>query len=511
MEKKPNMRTIRLLSAALAGAVLLSACGPAAEAPAGIGAPSRQFGQLRFEPCSLQGVGGGTTTEAQCARHEVPEDPARPQGRRIALNLAWLPATSQAGGSGDPVFFLAGGPGQAATEHAAVVNQALAEVRKQRDIVLIDQRGTGRSNPLACVDARGEPMELDQTAPSARDYAEFAQVCAASIAGRADPRLYTTTEAVADLEAVRAALRVEQVNLVGVSYGTRVAQQYAARHPQHTRTLVLDGVAPNDLVVGGEFAGTLEDALALQSAQCQRLPECRARFGTDMREQLRALMARLAAAPVQVEYRDPGTGASKREELTEHTVAGLAFAFSYAPQTASLLPLVLDEAARNRYGPLMSLAQMMSGEMAGQMTQGMQWSVVCAEDAPRYRARPGDAGTVLGAELATMFFAPCANWPAGSAPADFHAPLSSPVPALLLSGEIDPVTPPRYAERVLRGLPNGRHFELSGQGHNVFGIGCMPKLLGQFLESADAAALDAGCLDTVGYVPPFTSFNGWSP
>lgn len=504
------MRTIRLLPAALAAAALLSACAPPADAPVAATPATRSFGQIMFEPCSLQDASGGLATEAHCARYEVPEDRARP-GRRITLNLAWLPASSDGGGVGDPVFFLAGGPGQAATEHAAVVAMALAEVRKQRDIVLVDQRGTGKSNPLECRDAQGEPTRMDEQSPDAQDYARFARACAASLAGRADPRFYTTTEAVADLDAVRAALGVEQVNLVGVSYGTRVAQQYAARHPRHVRTLVLDGVAPNDLVVGGEFAGTLENALALQSAQCQQLPACKARFGTDMRAQLRAVMARLAAAPVQVEYRDPGTGKSRSDELTEHTVAGLAFAFSYAPQTASLLPLMLDEAVDGRYGPLMSLAQMMNDQMAGQMSRGMQWSVLCAEDARRHEPRAGDADTVLGAELATMFFAPCSAWPTATAPADFHVPLVSPVPALLLSGELDPVTPPRYGERVLQGLSHGRHFVLRGQGHNVLGAGCMPKLLGQFLESADAATLDATCLDSLDYVPPFVSFNGWSP
>lgn len=505
------MRMTGMLAAALAAATLLGACARDAAAPADGAPATRHFGQLDFEPCSLRGASGGLATPAYCARHEVAEDPAAEGGRRIALNVAWLPASSQGGGSDDPVFFLAGGPGQAATEHAATVVAALADVRKTRDIVLVDQRGTGQSNALACLDSDGEPMQLEQAAPTAQDYARFAGACAEALAERADPRLYTTTEAVADLESVRAALQVEQINLVGVSYGTRVAQQYAGRHPQHVRTMVLDGVAPNDLVVGGEFASTLEDALALQSAQCERLPECRARFGSDMRVQLRQVMASLEAAPVEVEYRDPATGQTKRDEVTGHTVAGLAFAFSYAPQTASLLPLMLDEAARGRYAPLMSLAQMMSGEMAGQMTQGMQWSVICAEDAPRHRARPGDADTVLGDELAAMFFAPCESWPTGTAPADFHAPLQSPLPVLLLSGEIDPVTPPRYAERVLQGLSNGRHFVLSGQGHNVLGVGCMPKLIGQFLESADPAALQADCLDAVTYVPPFVSFNGWAP
>ncbi|MDQ3289444.1 MAG: alpha/beta hydrolase [Pseudomonadota bacterium] len=505
------MRKTGTLAAALVVATLLGGCTGEAAGPAEVASATRHSGQMSFEPCSLESVGGGVATPAYCTRHEVPEDPAAEGGRRIALNVAWLPATSQGGASDDPVFFLAGGPGQAATEHAATVSAALADVRKTRDIVLVDQRGTGQSNALTCLDGDDKPMQMEQAAPTTADYARFAGACAQALAHRADPRLYTTTEAVADLESVRAALGVEQINLVGVSYGTRVAQQYAARHPQHVRTMVLDGVAPNDMVVGGEFASTLEDALALQSAQCKRLPECRERFGGDMRVQLREVIARLEAAPVEVEFRDPATGKARRDEVTKDTVAGLAFAFSYAPQTASLLPLMLDEAARGRYGPLMSLAQMMSGEMAGQMTRGMQWSVICAEDAPRFKARPADADTVLGEELAAMFFAPCESWPTGTAPADFHVPLQSSLPVLLLSGEIDPVTPPANAERVLHGLSNGRHFVLQGQGHNVLSVGCMPKLIGQFLESADPSTLEAKCLDTVTYVPPFVDFNGWSP
>jgi len=209
--------------------------------------------------------------------------------------------------------------------------------------------------------------------------------------------------------------------------------------------------------------------------------------------------------------RDPGTGESKRDTLTADTVTGLAFMFSYAPQSAALLPLVIDEADHGRYGPLMSLAQLMTQSVGGQMSRGMQWSVVCAEDADRSSDDASAADTVLGAQVARMFFAACPAWPTGKRPADFTVPLKSTVPALLLSGELDPVTPPRYGERVLAGLGNGRHQVLRGQGHNVSGIGCMPKLLGQFFETADAKALDMRCLDTLTYVPPFTSFNGWEP
>lgn len=508
------MRTIRQLPASLAIAWLLAGCS-ATPPDAGLAtsdtAATRHFGAIAFEPCSLPGITGGQSTQAQCATFAVPENPAAPDGRKIGLNIAWLPV-AKGDGTGDPVFFLAGGPGQAATEHAATVDAALREVRKQRDVILVDQRGTGKSNPLACLGADGKELPadgLDASDPQA--LAGYARQCAQSLASRADPRFYTTTEAVQDLEAVRAALGVATINLVGVSYGTRVAQQYAGKFPQRTRAIVLDGIVPNDLVVGGDFAHTFENSLALQTAQCRKLPACRKRYSTDLRAQLRNVMAKLKAAPVEVDYRDPTTGESKRDTLTADTVTSLAFLFSYAPQSAALLPLVIDEADQGRYGPLMSLAQLMNKSVGGEMNRGMQWSVICAEDADRGHDDASAADTVLGAQVARMFFAACPAWPTGKRPAGFNTPLKSAVPTLLLSGELDPVTPPRYGARVLKGLSNGRHLVLRGQGHNVSGIGCMPKLLGQFFETTDAKALDIKCLDALTYVPPFTSFNGWEP
>ncbi|MDI9238084.1 alpha/beta hydrolase [Lysobacter sp. LF1] len=507
------MRDTRGWIAALAAVCWLAACRPANDATQDAkAAAQRHFGSIAFEPCTLSGAMAQGSIDAQCARFEVPEDPAAPHGRRIALNIAWLPARDQAGGTPDPVFFLAGGPGQAATEYAAQIDAALRDVRKQRDIVLIDQRGTGKLSPLRCRDANGRELELTTAAEAdAGAIADYAAACAKALDGKADPRLYTTTQAVADLEAVRVALGVPQVNLVGVSYGTRLAQQFAMRHPTRTRSLVLDGVAPNDLVVGGEFARTFERALDLQVAHCQSQPTCRKRFPKDLHTQLLEVKQRLQAAPVQVDYRDPSSGERKRDTLTADTVVGVTHLFSYMPQMASLLPVVIDEADRGEYAPLMALAEMMTRDVGGQMTRAMQWSVICAEDADRFQANPDDASTVLGPDVATAFFAACRTWPTGKRPADFDQPLRSNVPALLLSGEIDPVTPPAFAERVRAGLPNARHLVLRGQGHNVGGVGCMPKLVGQFIESKDAKKLDATCLDAIGYVPPFTSFNGWEP
>ncbi|QNP41972.1 alpha/beta fold hydrolase [Lysobacter solisilvae (ex Woo and Kim 2020)] len=476
--------------------------------------PVRTFGRIDFKPCVLTGEQGLPPVEAQCATFPVPEDRAHPQARTIALNIAWLPADAKGGGAPDPVFFLAGGPGQAATAYAAQIDQALNEVRKQRDIVLVDQRGTGKSNPLDCRDAKGDALKFDETAElDEAVLSAYVGQCLQSLQGRADPRFYTTGDAIADLDAVRAALGAEKVNVMGGSYGTRVAQQYAMHYPTHTRSVVLDGVAPNRVVVGGEFAQQLQQALHRQDALCAKLPACKARYaGTgDLVARLGALKAKLAAAPVRVSYRDPDTNEPRQDTLTADTLMGLTHGVSYVPQLSSLLPLIVSEAEQGRYEPLMSIARFWSNQVGDMLNRGMQWSVVCAEDAPRYQPDPRDADTVLGPDMARMFFFACKQWPRGRMAADFTTPFTTELPVLITSGELDPVTPPSYGEEVVKHLGNGRHLVLRGQGHGAMSLGCMPKLLGRFFETADAKALDAKCLDSLNYVPPFTSFNGWEP
>ena len=489
------------------GALLLAGCNGTAVNPDQQAV--RHYGELSFKPCTLTAPYLTTNVEAQCTTYEVAEDPAKPQGRKVALNIAWLPATNEGAATEDPVFFLAGGPGQSAVQVWPAIDGAFREVRKSRHIVLVDQRGTGKSNPLSCKDDEGRNAYGDAEDMSEGSAVEFARACAASL--QADPRFYTTTDAVRDLDSVRKALGAAKINLVGGSYGTRVAQQYAMHHPDSTRSVVIDGVVPNELVLGSEHARNLDAALALQFKHCQANDTCKKRFGDDLRGQLGTLMARLATTPVSTEYRDPSTGELVTGEVNAGTVAGITRMYSYYPQGAALLPLVLNEAQQGRYGSLMSLAKLLETQVGDQFMHGMQLSVICAEDADLLKNDPADSDTVLGNTLGDTLKAQCGAWPTGTRPADFHTAWTSDIPTLVTSGEMDPVTPPRYGEQVLRTLSNGRHLVLKGQGHGTFAVGCMPKLLGRFLETADAKGLDAKCLDSLDYVPPFTSFNGWEP
>ena len=477
----------------------VDATATASEPPA----PPRMYGDIAFEPCTLASPFGVDGIEAQCGKYSVAENPAEPDGRQVELNLAWIPAGEDAELAPDPVLLLAGGPGQAATMVYPQAAAAFREIRDHRHVILLDQRGTGGSNPLEC--------EFDEdTATDADAIVNATTRCRDQLAEKADLRFYTTSDAVRDLESVRQALGVEQLNLVGVSYGTRVAQQYAMRHPEHTRTIVLDSVVPNELILGNDFAVNLEQALDLQFAQCTRSEACTDQVG-DPRAQLDRLMATLRADPPLVRYRDPSTGAMREERLTAEMVAGLFRMYAYMPMAASLLPLQIHEAAQGRYDNLAALAHMLTKNIEGQMAMGMQLSVVCAEDAHGLREDPAAEGTLLGNLLTGVLAQQCETWPKGAMPADFHQPLSTDVPALVLEGELDPVTPPRYGEQVVETLPNGRLLVLRGQGHNVFGAGCMPKLMGRFIATADAKSLETDCLDDLAYTPPFTTFNGWEP
>ena len=481
----------------ITAALLALACAPEAQA--------RTLGSLEFKACSLASPFSGDAIAAQCATLQVPENPATPDGRKIGLMIAWIAADRDDAAEPDPVFMLAGGPGQSALESYPQAANAFAETRKKRHIILVDQRGTGGSNALTCK----EPFD-ESALPTPQAAADYTRRCLTALSRRADPRFYTPSEAIQDLDAVRKAIGAPQINLVGISYGTRVAQQYAAKYPQSTRTIVLDGVAPNSLVLGNEFARNLEDALDLQFALCAKTPACAQRLGNP-REKLRALMVKLETDPPLVTYRDGISGEARQDRLTPELVAGLVRMYAYMPLASSLLPLQLNEAANGRYDALMSLSKMLGEQMADSITMGMQLSVICTEDGGELKADPADEHTLLGNALVDYLVAQCAIWPRGVRPAGFRAPLKSDVPALLLSGEFDPVTPPRYGDAVVKTLANGRHLILRGQGHNVIGIGCMPKLMARFIDAADAKTLDAKCLAKLPYTPPFTGFYGWEP
>jgi len=468
-----------------------------------------KLGSVTLTACELGQPNSGLSTAAWCAAFPVPENRADPHSRTITLKLAVLRSSAQVA-SKDMLVFLAGGPGQAATDSAGQIATMLEPLRAHRDVLLLDQRGTGGSNALTCKDSDDATTSGDDDILDADKMRAAAADCLKQLAGHADPRYYTTTIATRDLEDVRKALGSPQFDLVGVSYGTRMAQQYLMRYPDAVRSVVLDSVVPNSQALGEDFARNLDDALKAQFARCTAEPACKKQFG-DPDQTLYQLRDALRANPHLVSFRDPESYQTVKRVLNEDALASVVRMFAYTPATAALLPLSIDAAAHGDVGPLLGQAKILSGDLAELMGSGMQYSVICSEDADLLTQRPQDADTILGTHMIDALKAVCSVWPKGTRPADFHQPLKTAKPVLLLGGQYDPVTPPRYAEEVAKGLSNARVLVLKGQGHSVMATGCTPQLVQHFVEHLDPQTLDAKCLDQLRPTPIFIDFNGSTP
>lgn len=451
-------------------------------------------------PCRLKGY----EHEAVCGQVQRPLDPGAPGGARIAVHFAVLPALAR-NKKPDPVFFFAGGPGQSAIGLAGVVARQSARLLNRRDIVLVDQRGTGRSAPLPC--AADDPSRpLREWIDPERQLAEL-QRCREALQKlpHGDLRQYTTSIAMADVDAVRQVLGAAQVNLVGGSYGTRAALEYQRQFPAAVRRIVIDGVAPPDMVLPAAFSLDNQAALDALFGACEADAGCQGRH-PQLRARWRALLQGL---PREVSARHPLTGRAETVTLTRETLLGLVRVPLYVPALAAALPAALQQAMEGRLDALLGLAMAMGGgrDAATRLAGGMHFSVICAEDGPRMAQAADEPGADFGDTFAALYRKTCASWPLGRVPPDFYRLEPSRVPALVLSGGIDPVTPPRHGARVTQALgTKARHVVVPHAGHGVMSLGCMPDVLYRFIDAADEAealAVDARCAQGIPRPPVF--------
>jgi pimeloyl-ACP methyl ester carboxylesterase len=460
-----------------------------------------------------------------CGVMKRPLDPQQPGGTQIDLHYAVLPALAR-NKHPDPVFFFAGGPGQSAMQLAGPLSRQMARLSNRRDLVLIDQRGTGRSAPLTC----NEPAPnaaLQEALEPGRAEAQL-QACLASLRKlpHGDLRHYTTWVAMQDADAVREALGAEQINAVGVSYGTRAALDYQRQFPARVRRLVLDGVAPADMRLPQAFAQDNEAALQALLKSCDDAADCKSSY-PQLRGALQQLMLRL---PQRVMLRHPVTGATETVTLTADAMRAMLLGPLYVPALASTLPLAITQAAQGNYDALLGAGLPLQPNRRGQgMASGMHYSVICSEDVPIDGATAtgatGAAGTVAAAAATAKraastadapifgsFFADryqriCADWPRGNVPPAFYTLPRASGAALVTSGGIDPVTPPRHGERVMAALgPQARHVVVPNAGHGVLNLGCMRDVLFRFIDAADGAAalkVDTRCAEGIPRPPVF--------
>lgn len=454
---------------------------------------------LETEQCYLKGI----SEQVQCGTLQVPENYEQSDGKKIGIHFAVLPAISE-NKRPDPLLILAGGPGQAATDLAQMIDRIFTSVRQQRDILLIDQRGTGKSNPLQCDMTHVEELVK---ADDDIDLAQVARDCLAQYENQHDLTQYHTVNAIRDFEAVRKALGYQQVNLYGGSYGSRAGLVYLREAPESVRAAVLDALAPVQVVVGpfGRHGAASFDKLL---ANCAASPACSEAFPR-LDETYQQLMATLEQNPVPLTVRDPLTNEPVDILVTAGRLSSVLRVGLYHPTTRQMLPFVIQRTAEGDYMPLMGL---FGSTMAqSELYMGLMLSVLCSEDLPRATpellAADGD-NTFIGSRTGDAFVEMCSVWPTAERPASWFAPVVSDTPTLLLSGELDPVTPVAWGEEAAATLSNSRHLVAPRGAHTIVGHTCANKLAAQFIKDLDLDALDASCLDQQQAQPFILNSNG---
>lgn len=427
----------------------------------------------------------GGRISAWCARLPVPEDPRRPDGRSISLRIAVLPATRRP--AAGALFYLEGGPGGAASQSAVLVNTLFAQVERTRDIVMVDERGTGGSNRLTC------PGDIRQTSIAA--VSAYVRRCFAGL--RADPRLYTTSVAADDLEAVRQALGYGKIDLFGGSYGATLAQVYLHLFPTSARTAVLSSGSLTSVPLYDVSARNAERALDAVLARCAAASACHHAFPNTQAELARLLKRgpRRVATPGRSVVLGPDEVAWTIDSLSE------------TPADASTLPFAIHAAAKGGYLPL---ARAYATDLGSLGRLAIFWTTVCSEPwagfDPAVTARIG-AGSYLvhaAVDRARMLRTACRAVPRGRvAPGAFQAAATR-LPVLMLAGSADPLDPPANLRGWQRVFPDGRLVVVPGAGHGTIEDGCVQTLVARFVAAGSAANLHATCARHVS-LPPFIS------
>ncbi len=460
---------------------------PAAAAPK----VSSRLAQLH--PCK-----GGAEIGALCGTYQVWENRAAKSGRKIGLKIVVLPALSSHP-KPDPIFFLAGGPGQAATDLAA--SGAGNSLRRDRDLVYVDQRGTGEPDRLTC-ELGGHEDDLQSYLGEMFPVAAVRQ-CREELEKTHDLTLYTTDIAMDDLDEVRAWLGYGKINLLGGSYGTRAAQVFLRRHPQAVRAAVLFGVVPMDETLPISHAAGGQRSLDLLLGWCEKDAACKARF-PDTRKELETVLNRLAQSPVTVEVRHPRTGKTAQVRLSRELVADGLRWLLYNPGDSARLPLLVHEAAAGDFSALGQASVSARVGIVGALAHGMFFSVTCAEDIPfidpsQIPART--AGSFLGDYRVRQQMAACGVWPRAAVAPEHREAVRSDVPVLLVSGERDPVTPPAFALRAARQLSRAVQVVVPFAGHGGDDDGCVEGIGTKFLEQGSGEGLDTSCLKGIRLTP----------
>lgn len=424
--------------------------------------------------------------------YQVYENRATCEGRMLVLDLVILHTVSETP-KPDPVFIFVGGPGASAITR----ERAYAEswMRQERDIVLVSQRGTQKSNPLDCT-APGSDDNI-QTYLDSGFQPELYRECLEELAKIADLTLYSTFIAAADLNEIRQVLGYDRINVTGGSYGSRAALIYMRQYPETVRAAMLNGLAPISFRNPLYHSPSAQEALDLLLDECAEDPDCSTNF-PDLRNKFAKIMERLEQEPAEVKVSHPVTQDEVLVKLSRDAFAEALRVMMYSMRRNRRVPMLLNRAFQGDYTPFAQLAIESNRALRSQLVFGMLLCVTCAEDVARID--PAEIPDVIGDSFmrdlrVRQQMAICDFWPKSKLPPDFADNVSVNVPVLLLSGTQDPVTPPSFGAETASHLPNSLHIIAPG-AHGVGGI-CITRIQQQFLDTGTIVELDTECVENL--------------
>jgi len=429
-------------------------------------------------------------SNALCGTYEVREDRSTKGGRKLGLNIVVVPAQS-ATHAPDPVFWLHGGPGAAATDLARGGSGGLLEnVRDTRDLVYVDQRGTGGSNPLHC-DFNDDPNDLSAFFGELFPL-EKVRACRRKLENVANLKLYTTPVAMDDLDEVREGLGYDKINVVGGSYGTFAAQIFMRQHPEHIRTVFLAGVAPPNIKQPLLFPRAAQLALDETFKDCAADADCHKSF-PGIEEEFEKVLARFDKGPVSVELLDPRSKERVQIKLPRGNFVERLRLDLYSTDSARLVPYLIHRAYEGDYVPFEALA--VNPSVGGGVARGMYMTVTCSEGVPFITEEDlarETKNTFVGEYRVRVHMEACKEWPHGDIPNNYTELVKSDLPVLMISGEADGASPPWYGEAAVKNFPKGRQVKIPHYGHQTNGP-CVAGIFKAFIEKGSAEGIDTSC------------------
>lgn len=422
---------------------------------------------------------------------DVWENRAEKKGRKINIHVTVIPAVHRDSGFA-PIFFVEGGPGVAASASIPYFIQQTNPYRQHHDIVLVDVRGTGKSNALHCNSLqykRSLQEQLDEMYP-----AKGVKECVDSLSRLADLTQYTTSNMADDIDDVRQWLGFEKIKLMGISYGTKLSQEYMRRHGAATEAVVLISPVIMNSRIPLHHAQFAQQALDQVWALCESDSSCAEKFPNVAQEFL-SLMNKNKFEAIHMSR----TGKTDTVKISWDAFQTKIRSLLYAPASQRKIPFIVHEAFKNNWQPFLELFAAVP-QFDDELAEGLYLCVTCSEDIPFIQQDQIPAAiehTFMKSYRIDQQQQACRYWSKANVPLSFLKPVESDIPTMIVSGGIDPVTPNEWARKVAAHLPNATLVNIPLMAHTFDGLqneACIDQLIIDFFRRKTSSAASIDCL-----------------